>query len=97
MFPRRGVIKGHQKFGLFLDENHVLPARQMGGRRPTAADAFKTRGRGRSPCLCFTPAILFNITWIASIAAIVPIAGLCGVEKLRLLSGLIKTSLSTEN
>ena len=33
MLLRGGVIKGNQKFGLVLDENHVLPARQMSRRR----------------------------------------------------------------
>ena len=32
MFPHRGVIEGNQKFGLILDQRHVLPPRQMGGR-----------------------------------------------------------------
>lgn len=32
MLLRRGVIEGNQKFGLVLDENHVLPARQMSRR-----------------------------------------------------------------
>jgi len=27
MLPRRGVIEGNQKFGLVLDQNHVLPPR----------------------------------------------------------------------
>src|SRR5258708_9286788 len=32
MFRCRWVIKGNQKFGLVLDENHVLPPRQMSRR-----------------------------------------------------------------
>jgi hypothetical protein len=32
MLPRRGMIEGNQKLGLVLDEDHVLPTRQMSGR-----------------------------------------------------------------
>jgi hypothetical protein len=31
MFPRRKVTESNQKFGLVLDENHVVPPRQMSG------------------------------------------------------------------
>src|SRR6266849_6622752 len=41
MFPRRGLIKGNQKLGLVLDENHVLPTCQMSRRRCAAKGMLK--------------------------------------------------------
>ena len=32
VFPRRGLIKGNEKFCLILDESHVLPTRQVSRR-----------------------------------------------------------------
>jgi hypothetical protein len=36
ILPRRAPIKGHQGFGSVFDEHHVLPTRQMSGRRCAA-------------------------------------------------------------